>query len=147
MHVYMKILRRTFFAIPCTGRRIPVAREFTRPTRRGRRRRRSTKGAGALISAPGTRLVALHRPASIRTAYFRPPFYARPSAASVSAAAAAAAAAAAVAAAAAAAATATATAGTSFPWTVASNDGCSAFDTSQLCPPLLFPCFNNKSLS
>lgn len=64
-------------------RRGPVPRGFTR-TQRGRRRR-DTKGVGALISAPGARLVALHRPASIRTAYFRSPhppdarFHERPS--------------------------------------------------------------------
>ena len=97
--------------------RIPAARGFTRQARRGRRRRRrGTKGVGALISAPGARLVALHRPASIRTAYFRSPFYARLSTASAAAAAAAA----------------TAAAGTLFPWTTASHDGCSAFDTSTL---------------
>lgn len=53
------------------------ARGFTRWTRRGRQRR-GTRGAGALISAPGTRLVALHRPASIRTAYFRSPSFSPP---------------------------------------------------------------------
>lgn len=65
-----KPLWRSLLTISCTH--LEVVPGFMRRTRR--RQRRGTKGAGTLISAPGARLVALHRPASIRTAYFRSPF-------------------------------------------------------------------------